>query len=158
MMMNGKTFLTFTAAALILAGMTGCSMLIRQNPPKKPAPAPEKKATPVPEKKQAKASDELTAEQFAAMTPEQLQKYHAEKRAKREREEEAAQKKAMKQTPAVNDRRGSQELVDSFMTDRPSREKRRRLGDVSRQLDYSETSIFPWRDGRRSESINRNRY
>lgn len=146
MMMNGKTFLTFTAAALILAGMTGCSMLIRQNPPK---------AAPAPAKKQAEASGELTAEQLLAMTPEQLEKYHAEKRAKQEREDAAVQKRVIKQTPAANNRKGGQELVDSFMTDRPSREKRRRLGDVSRQLDYSETSIFPWRDGRRSESLNR---
>ena len=153
-MMKGKTFLTFTAAALVLIGMPGCSMLIRQNPPK-PAPAPAKKAEPVPEKKLAEGSGELTDEQFAAMTPEQLQKYYAEKRAKQEREDAAARKKVMKQNPAANERKGSQELVDSFMTDRPSREKRRRLGDVSRQLEYSETSIFPWRDGRRSESIGR---
>lgn len=145
-MMHRKTFLTFTAAALVLFGMTGCSMLIRQNPPK---------AAPAPAKKQAEASGELTAEQLLAMTPEQLEKYHAEKRAKQEREDAAAQKRAAKQTPAANNRKGGQELVDSFMTDRPSREKRRRLGDVSRQLDYSETSIFPWRDGRRSESLNR---
>jgi hypothetical protein len=145
-MMHRKTFLIFTAAALVLFGMTGCSMLIRQNPPK---------AAPAPAKKQAEASGELTAEQLLAMTPEQLEKYHAEKRAKQEREDAAAQKRAAKQTPAANNRKGGQELVDSFMTDRPSREKRRRLGDVSRQLDYSETSIFPWRDGRRSESLNR---
>jgi hypothetical protein len=145
-MMHRKTFSTFTAAALVLFGMTGCSMLIRQNPPK---------AAPAPAKKQAEASGELTAEQLLAMTPEQLEKYHAEKRAKQEREDAAAQKRAAKQTPAANNRKGGQELVDSFMTDRPSREKRRRLGDVSRQLDYSETSIFPWRDGRRSESLNR---
>ncbi len=145
-MMHRKTFLTFTAAALVLFGMTGCSMLIRQNPPK---------TAPAPAKKQAEASGELTAEQLLAMTPEQLEKYHAEKRAKQEREDAAAQKRAAKQTPAANNRKGGQELVDSFMTDRPSREKRRRLGDVSRQLDYSETSIFPWRDGRRSESLNR---
>ena len=144
--MHRKTFLTFTAAALVLFGMTGCSMLIRQNPPK---------VAPAPAKKQAEASGELTAEQLLAMTPEQLEKYHAEKRAKQEREDAAAQKRAAKQTPAANNRKGGQELVDSFMTDRPSREKRRRLGDVSRQLDYSETSIFPWRDGRRSESLNR---
>lgn len=145
-MMHRKTFLTFTAVVLVLFGMTGCSMLIRQNPPK---------AAPAPAKKQAEASGELTAEQLLAMTPEQLEKYHAEKRAKQEREDAAAQKRAAKQTPAANNRKGGQELVDSFMTDRPSREKRRRLGDVSRQLDYSETSIFPWRDGRRSESLNR---
>ena len=145
-MMHRKTFLTFTAATLVLFGMTGCSMLIRQNPPK---------AAPAPAKKQAEASGELTAEQLLAMTPEQLEKYHAEKRAKQEREDAAAQKRVIKQTPAANNRKGGQELVDSFMTDRPSREKRRRLGDVSRQLDYSETSIFPWRDGRRSESLNR---
>jgi hypothetical protein len=132
--------------------MSGCSMLIRQNPPK-PAPAPEKKPATPP--KQIAVSEELTDEQFAAMTPEQLQKYHAEKRAKREKEEEAARKKAIKQNPAANRRESSKELVDSFMTDRPSREKRRRLGDVSRQLDYSETSIFPWRDGRRSETLRR---
>ena len=153
-MMHRKTFLTFTAAALVLFGMTGCSMLIRQNPPKA-APAPEKQAAPAPAKTQAEASGELTAEQLLAMTPEQLEKYHAEKRAKQEREDAAARKRAAKQTPAANNRKGGQELVDSFMTDRPSREKRRRLGDVSRQLDYSETSIFPWRDGRRSESLNR---
>jgi hypothetical protein len=135
--------------------MSGCSMLIRQNPPKPPATAPEKKPDNAPKKAEAAVSAELTDEQFAAMTPEQLQKYHAEKRAKREKEEEAARKKAIKQNPAANRRESSKELVDSFMTDRPSREKRRRLGDVSRQLDYSETSMFPWRDGRRSETLRR---
>ena len=154
-MMHRKTFLTVAASALVLVGMTGCSMLIRQNPPK-PAPAPEKKAAPAPQKKQADATVELTDEQFLAMTPEQLKKYHAEKRARQEREDAVTQKKnAMKQPSAANNRKSGQDLVDSFMTDRPSREKRRRLGDVSRQLDYSETSIFPWRDGRRSESLNR---
>ena len=148
MMMYRKTFFTFAAAVLVLGCISGCSMLIRQNPPK-PAPAPEKKP------EQTAVSEELTDEQFAAMTPEQLQKYHAEKRAKREKEEEAARKKALKRNPAANRRAASKDLVDSFMTDRPSREKRRRLGDVSRQLDYSETSIFPWRDGRRSETLRR---
>lgn len=152
MMMYRKTFFTFAAAVLVLGCMSGCSMLIRQNPPK-PAPAPEKKPATPP--KQIAVSEELTDEQFAAMTPEQLQKYHAEKRAKREKEEEAARKNAIKQNPAANRRESSKELVDSFMTDRPSREKRRRLGNVSRQLDYSETSIFPWRDGRRSETLRR---
>ena len=153
-MMYRKMFLIFAAAAFISGGMTGCSMLIRQNPPK-PAPAPEKKAAPEPKKQAEASSGELTAEQLLAMTPEQLQKYHAEKRAKQEREEAVARQRAARQTQTAKERKSSSDLVNSFMSDRPSREKRRRLGDMSRQLDYSETSVFPWRDGRRSEKLNR---
>lgn len=153
-MMYRKMVLIFAAAAFISGGMTGCSMLIRQNPPK-PAPAPEKKAAPQPKKQAEASSGELTAEQLLAMTPEQLQKYHAEKRAKQEREEAVARQRAARQTQTAKERKSSSDLVNSFMSDRPSREKRRRLGDMSRQLDYSETSVFPWRDGRRSETLNR---
>ena len=150
-MMYRKMVLIFAAAAFISGGMTGCSMLIRQNPPK-PAPAPEKKAAPQPKKQAEASSGELTAEQLLAMTPEQLQKYHAEKQ---EREEAVARQRTARQTQTTKERKSSSDLVNSFMSDRPSREKRRRLGDMSRQLDYSETSVFPWRDGRRSETLNR---
>lgn len=150
-----KRIMTITAAAAILLCLCGCSSLIRQ---KKPAPQPtagsmqqKRKAAP------AKPKD-LTAEQIAAITPEQLMKYHQEQQKIREQEEQAsraASTAATSRNPGKREKKGNQSLVDSFMNDRPSREKRRRMGDVSRQLDYSESNVFPWRTGRRSEKIRR---
>lgn len=116
----------------------GCSSLIRQTPQaKKSSPsATEKK---------------LSAEDIAAMTPEQLKQYHEEKQKKQEKLAAEQQKQQLKQQ--LEDRQRGEALVDSFMKDRPSREKRDRLGNISRQLNYRESAIFPWREGRRSEGL-----
>lgn len=118
----------------------GCSSLIRQKPESERKPA-------------VKKAKSLTAEEIAAMTPEQLKQYHEQKQKEQAKLDLERRRKQLQLQQKNLDQQRGQSLVDSFMKDRPSREKRKRLGDVSRQLNYEETSIFPWREGRRSEKL-----
>lgn len=139
-----KKIYLFAACCILFSCFltAGCSSVDRQ---KSEPSAREEAELTVPQK-------ELTAEEIAAMTPEELKKYHEERQKIRMKQAEIQRRKRLRQMQQERSARG-QELVNSFMPDRPSREKRRRLGDVSRQLEYSEGTIFPWRGSRRSEAL-----
>ena len=110
----------------------GCSSLIRQKPISEQKPAVTK-------------TKSLTAEEIAAMTPEQLKQYHEQKQKEQAKLDLERRRKQLQLQQKNLDQQRGQSLVDSFMKDRPSREKRK--------LNYEETSIFPWREGRRSEKL-----
>lgn len=128
-----KTILCITAccAALLLPA---CSTLIRQDNNREPE------------------QPTLSEEDIMRMSPEELKQYHAKKAQERERQREMQERK---QDPRAKS------LVESFSTGRPSQEKRKRLGDVSRQLEPDQQpSVFPWRapsEQRRSETLLRDR-
>lgn len=124
--------ITACCAALLLSA---CSSLIRQD---------NKQSGPV--------QPTLSEEDIMKMSPEELKQYHAKKAQERERQWEMQERK---QDPRAKS------LVESFSTGRPSQEKRKRLGDVSRQLEPDQhPSVFPWRapsEQRRSETLLRDR-